>query len=223
MDRVRTRDSAYVPRGVKSPRTGSPNPVRAIFHRTASEGSTALDPAADNIRPQYFYESEPLTPVCHTSVTPRLLSARLTDPYLSTPRSSSQQMGLQPYGGVGAEAMRGSAGNALRPTSAPSSRKRGSAGNALRPTSAPSSAATRHAAAKISGTAPACFGLERDALERQASGASTSAAARARGAQEPAEQAQARVHAQQIPPPSSPRVSLVCVLHVSCVRASCVP
>ena len=205
MDRVRTRDSAYVPRGVKSPRTGSPNPVRAIFHRTASEGSTALDPAADNIRPQYFYESEPLTPVCHTSVTPRLLSARLTDPYLSTPRSSSQHMGLQPYGGVGAEAMRGSAGNALRPTSAPSL------------------AATRHAAAKISGTAPACFGLERDALERQASGASTSAAARARGAQEPAEQAQARVHAQQIPPPSSPRVSLVCVLHVSCVRASCVP
>ena len=221
MDRVRTRDSAYVPRGGKSPRTGSPNPVRAIFHRTAGEGAAALDPAADNIWPKYFYESEPvLTPVCHTSVTPRPLSARLTDPYLSTPRSSSQQLGLQPCGGVCAEAMRVSAGNALRPTSAPSSRKQ-APGQSRRPWSA--SAATRHAAAKISGAAPARVWLDRDALESQASCASTSAAARAGdGAEEPSEQAQARAHAQQTTRPSSPRVSLVWLHQVLHVCASCV-
>ena len=129
MDRVRSRDVAYVPRrpggGRRSPRTGSPNPVRPLFYRTDTCGDSALDPAADDVKPQYFYETEPvLTPVCHTSVTPRPQSARtprVTDPLSVTPRVSSARGGLYilSQGGLSLKP----AGLRSRPLSAPSVRK----------------------------------------------------------------------------------------------------
>lgn len=125
MDRVRSRDLAYVPRGKRSPRTGSPNPVRPLFHRTDAGGDSALDPEADDAKPQYFYETEPvLTPVCHTSVTPRPRSARTpraADPLSGTPRVRSARGGLYmlSHGGLSLKPP----GLRSRPLSAPSVRK----------------------------------------------------------------------------------------------------
>ena len=126
MDRVRSRDLAYVPRGKRSPRTGSPNPVRPLFHRTDTGGDSALDPAADEAKPQYFYETEPvLTPVCHSSVTPRPRSARtprVTDRLSPTPRvvhSARDGLYVLSHGGLSLKP----SGLRSRPLSAPSVRK----------------------------------------------------------------------------------------------------
>ena len=217
MDRVRTRDSAYVPRGGKSPRTGSPNPVRATYHRTASQGDMALDPSADNDRPQYFYESEPvLTPVCHTSLTPRPpTSARsprgVMDVHLMTRRPSSErtskglQPALLPSGSTHPEALvRQTPRRALRPTSAPSSRKQ-APGQRQRPWSA--SAATRQAPVKSSAGTPGRLHLDMDAL----------ADARV---QERREEGEAGAHGEQAPRPSSRQVTAVHDARVR-TRASC--
>jgi len=154
MDRVRSRDSAYIPIGTLfSPRTGCPNPVRAVYHRTAREGDTALDLTANNARPQYFYETAPLlTPVSHSSAIPRPQSAR-SAPSTDTVYGDNARHNIADQ--LQTRIQHGQHGRSLyaskhsRPTSAPSVRGGHSATQSQRPWSA--SVATRAAV----GIAPA--------------------------------------------------------------------